>query len=121
MSGAGGDDAARRREDALHIGATRPAMFLGLPMKMTLCLFGVGYIVAVNVPGWQGLAWAAALLGPAYVAARLAVRRSIFGIEVVFGWLRTSGVTFDRATWGGSSRSPLPARQAARARGMRHV
>ena len=114
--------AQRKRQDTLHVGATRPAMFLGLPVKLTLLLLGSAYIVAVNV----SLLWAAAFLVPAYVGARLAVRRSFYGINILFVWAQTSLASYlspfsDRWIWGGASRAPLPSRFQTRSKGMRRV
>lgn len=114
------ETAQRKRQDTLHVGATRPAMFLGLPVKMTLLLLGGAYILAVNA----SFAWAAAYLVPAFVGARLAVRRSFYGINVLFVWAQTSLASClspfsDRWVWGGASRAPLPSRFRTRARGMR--
>ena len=74
--------AQREREDTLHIGATRPAMFLGLPVVWAVPLLGGAYLIQTNVTGLEGAAWAAAWLFPGYAAARLAVRKSFFGLNV---------------------------------------
>ena len=113
------ETALRKRQDMLHVGATRPAMFLGLPVKMTLLLLGGAYILAVNV----SFVWAAVYLVPAFVGARLAVRRSFYGINVFFIWAQTSLASFlspfsDRWVWGGASRVPLHSRFQTRTRGM---
>lgn len=112
---------ARDRENRLHMGAIRQGWWLGLPMKLTLLLFGVAYEIQVNVTGIRGLMWAAAFLVPTYVYARWAVRRSIFGIDVLFGFCRTGMLALDWWTWGGSRRAALPARPGVRVRGIRYL
>ena len=114
----------RKRQDTLHIGGTRPPVFLGLPIKLTLTLIGGAYVIAVNAP--NGIAWAAAYLIPGYVGARLAVQKSPYGINVAFAWVQSGLASYvspfsDRWTWGGASRSPLPTRFQTRPRGMRRV
>jgi type IV secretory pathway VirB3-like protein len=105
----------------LHIGATRPAMFWGLPMPLAVALMATAYVIQTMVTSWQGVLWAGAIVGPLWLGARLAVSRSPYGINVLAGWLFASGTIMDRGTWGGASRSPLPAAQSSRTRGMRHV
>lgn len=114
--------AHRKRQDTLHVGATRPAMFLGLPVKLTLLLLGGWYIIAVNV----SFVWACAYLIPGFVGARLAVRRSLYGINILLLWAQTSLASYlspfsDRWIWGGTSRVPLPSRFLTRTKGMRRV
>jgi type IV secretory pathway VirB3-like protein len=99
------------REDTLHVGATRPVRFWGLPMPLAVGLGGLGYIIQTNVTGWQGLIWAVSVVGPCWFLAYLAVAHDPYGINVVLAWLRTSFLLLDKAIWGGPSCSPLPARQ----------
>lgn len=114
--------AQRKRQDTLHVGATRPAMFFGLPVKLTLLLLCGWYLIAVNA----SLAWAFSYLIPGFVGARLAVRRSLYGINVLLLWAQTSLASClspfsDRWVWGGASRVPLTSRFQTRAKGMRRV
>ncbi len=110
----------REAEDTLHVGATRPAMLLGLPVLLAVALLLLGYLVWINVTGWNGLIWAVTVTGPAWVFARFTTAHDLYGIDVLVGWLRTSGIALDRGEWAGAStRSPLPVRSAFRARGMR--
>lgn len=112
---------ADAREDALHVGATRPAMLWGLPLPLAIILLGLGYEVLINLPGWHALAFVAAVWPPVWWALTRVIAHDLYGINVAVAWARTSGVTFDRGTWGGASRSPLPARPRLRARGMHHA
>ncbi len=109
-------------EDTLHVGATRPAMLLGLPVLLAVALLLLGYLVWINVTGWSGLVWAVTVTGPAWVFARFTVAHDLYGIDVLLGWFRTGGLALDRGAWeGASTRSPLPLRLSARARGMRRA
>ncbi|UEM08123.1 VirB3 family type IV secretion system protein (plasmid) [Skermanella rosea] len=98
------------REDTLHVGATRPVRFLGLPMPLAVALVGLAYVIQTNVTGWQGVLWAVSVVGPCWGIAYLAVAHDPYGINVGLAWLRTSLLSLDRGRWGGPSCSPLPAR-----------
>lgn len=112
----------REAEDTLHVGATRPAMLLGLPVLLSVLLLLGGYLVWINVTGWRGALWAVAFVGPAWVFARITLSHDLYGIDVLVGWARTAGLSLDRPAWGGAStRSPLPLRATAKLRGMLHV
>jgi type IV secretory pathway VirB3-like protein len=102
-------------EDTLHVGATRPVRFLGLPMPLAIALGGLAYFIQTNVTGWQGIIWAASIVGPLWFIAYLAVAHDPYGINVVLAWLRTSVLAFDKRQWG--THSPPPVRLEA---GWRH-
>jgi type IV secretory pathway VirB3-like protein len=105
--------ARKIREDTLHVGATRPARLLGLPMPLAIALGGLAYMIQTNVTGWRGALWAAAITGPVWVISFLAVARDPYGINVGLAWLRTAGALQDKSKYGGPSLSPLPARQSS--------
>ena len=111
---------AENREDMLHVGATRPAMLWGLPIVLAVAIVVAGYEIQAAFGNLQGIAWALAICVPAWVFARWRIGHDIYGINVLVAGLRLWGLAFDRATWGGGSRSPLPAPQT-RTMGMRHV
>lgn len=113
--------ATEAREDVLHVGGTRPAMFWGLPIVLAVAIVVAGYEIQAAFGNLQGIAWAAVFCVPTWIAARWRIGHDIYGINVLVACLRLLGLAFDRSTWGGGSRSPLPAAQAPRARGMRHV
>lgn len=117
-----GEDERRAMEDALPGGACRPPMLLGVPMLLIVPIGALGYLAWVNIGGWRGLTWAAALVIPALVAARLLTAHDVFGINVLAKWLATSGLglALGETEWGGTTRSPLPASER-RVRGMRHA
>jgi type IV secretory pathway VirB3-like protein len=96
------------REDTLHVGATRPAMFLGLPMPLAVGLAVLGYAIQVNVTGLEGVGWALAIVGPMGVCSYFAIEHDPYGINVWLAWLRTCLLMRDKSTWGGPSCSPLP-------------
>lgn len=99
------------REDTLHVGASRPVRFLGLPMPLAIALGGLAYFIQTNVTGWQGIIWAASIVGPLWFIAYLAVAHDPYGINVVLSYLRTVVLAMDRGQWGGPTCAPLPARE----------
>jgi type IV secretory pathway VirB3-like protein len=112
---------AEEREDTLHLGGTRPAMFGGLPIILAVAIAVAGYEIQAAFGNLQGIAWALAICTPLWFAARWAIGHDLYGINVIVAATRLYGLSFDRETWGGGSRHPLPAAQPGRARGMRHV
>ena len=96
-------------------------MFGGLPIVLAVAIAVGWYEIQASIGGLQGIAWAFAVCVPGWIAARWAISRDTYGINVAVACLRLLGLAFDRGTWGGGSRSPLPAVQPARAMGMRHV
>jgi type IV secretory pathway VirB3-like protein len=109
------------REDMLHVGGTRPAMFWGLPIVLAAGIVVAGYEIQAAFGNLQGIAWAFAVCLPAWSVARWLVGRDIYGVNVLAASLRLRGLAFDRSAWAGGSRSPLPAIQPSRTTGMRHV
>ena len=103
-----------RREDALHLGAVRPLRILGLPMQLATLLGGLGYIIQINITGWQGFVWALAIVGPFWVVGYILTAHDPYGCSVGFAWARTTVLMFDKATWGGASCAPLPASGSTR-------
>lgn len=99
------------REDTLHVGATRPISFLGLPIQLAVSLMMVAYMIQTNITGWRGAIWAVAIVGPCWFFAWLAVAHDPYGINVAFAWLRTCFFCRDKKIWGGVSCSPLPIKE----------
>ncbi len=92
--------------DPLFVAATRPALFLGLPIGLVavmLVLFGL-IIVLIQDPLYE-----LALL-PLWLGARELVRYDYNAVRVAGLWLRTKARALDAAHWGGSSPSPFPIR-----------
>src|SRR4051794_27825363 len=94
------------REDTLHVGATRPVQFLGLPMPLAVALAVIAYMIQTNVTGWEGVVWAVAVVGPVGLCAYFAVEHDPYGINVALAWLRTCVLMRDKGTWGGPSCRP---------------
>ena len=78
------------REDTLHVGATRPVMFLGLPMPLAVCLMVLAYMIQTNLTGWYGVSWAVAVVGPCWgVAPTSPSSHDPYGTNVWLAWPRT--------------------------------
>ncbi len=98
------------REDTLHVGATRPIMFLGLPMQVAICILMVGYFIQTTITGLSGILWAAVFIGPCWIFCAVSVSQDPYGLSVAFSWYQTCFLCSDKKVWGGVSCSPLPAR-----------
>ena len=108
------------REDTLHVGATRPVSFLGLPIPLAVCLMVLAYMIQTNITGWYGIAWASAIVGPVLGScAYLAVAHDPYGINVWLAWLRTCVLLLRQGPLGRPSCSPLPLASAVRRNAMR--
>jgi type IV secretion system protein VirB3 len=100
--------------DTLYLAATRPALFMGVPL-----IVGVGFmmlggfiIVLLKNPLYE------LLLVPLWLAARVLVARDYNAVGVALLFLRTAGRGVDGRIWGGASVAPLPIRIPQRGRGM---
>lgn len=111
----------RAREDAVPVGSTRPARFLGLPFPLAVVMGALAYLIQTNVTGWRGLGWAAAVVGPVWLVAMLAIARDPYGANVGLAWLRCCGLLRDPLGLGAPSLSPLPGRQPAPTRRPRRA
>ncbi len=98
------------KEDTLHAGATRPVMFLGIPIQLAVGLGLLAYAIQINVTGWKGVLWGLSIAGPAWLFCAIAVAHDPYGMSVAFSWVRTCLLSRDRKKWGGMSLSPLPPR-----------
>lgn len=97
------------REDTLHVGATRPIMFLGLPMQVAVGILMVGYFIQTTITGLSGIIWAAIAVGPCWFICAVLVSQDPYGLNVALAWYQTCFLCSDKKIWGGVSRSPLPA------------
>ena len=100
--------------DTLYLAATRPALFMGVPL-----IVGVGFmmlggfiIVLLENPLYE------LFLVPLWLAARVLVARDYNAVGVALLFLRTAGRGVDGRFWGGASVAPLPIRIPQRGRGM---
>jgi type IV secretion system protein VirB3 len=92
--------------DPLFVAATRPALFLGLPIGLvTLFMLAFGLIIVLIQNPFEEL-----ILLPAWLAARLLVRYDYNAVRVAGLWLQTKARSLDTAHWGGASPSPFPVR-----------
>lgn len=100
--------------DTLYLAATRPAMFMGVPLVLvTLFLMLTGLIVVLlKNPLYL------VIIVPLWLATRELVARDYNAAGVVMLYLRTAGRSVDSRKWGGASVSPNPIRLARRGRGM---
>lgn len=96
------------REDTLHVGATRPVSFLGLPMELAVGLAALAYFIQITVTGLEGVAWAAVAVGPLWFFSVQMVSQDPYGISVAVAWYQTCFLCRDKKIWGGVSLSPLP-------------
>jgi len=100
--------------DTLYLAATRPALFMGVPLALgagLLMLTGIVVVIFKN-PLYLGL------IIPLFFAARELVARDYNAVGVALLYLRTAGRSVDSGKWGGASVTPVPVRLRGRGRGM---
>ena len=99
--------------DTLYLAATRPAMFMGVPLAVgALLMMLCGLIVVImKNPFYLGV------MVPLWFGARELVARDYNAVGVVLLYLRTAGRSVDNHLWGGASISPFPIRIKNRGRG----
>ncbi|MBB2755661.1 UNVERIFIED_ORG: type IV secretion system protein VirB3 [Rhizobium aethiopicum] len=104
----------RLEEATLYLAATRPALFLGVPLTLAgiFMMLGGFVIVVVQNPLYE------VIIIPLWFSARLVVERDYNAASVVLLFLQTAGRNVDGLVWGGASVSPNPIRVPARGRGM---
>jgi type IV secretion system protein VirB3 len=100
--------------DTLYLAATRPALFMGVPLIVAVAFMMLGgfIIVLLEDPLYE------LTLIPLWLAARVLVSRDYNAVGVAMLFLRTAGRGVDNARWGGASVAPLPIRIPARGRGI---
>jgi type IV secretion system protein VirB3 len=106
--------AEKLEESVLYLAATRPALFLGVPLPLAgailmaaglvIVLFQNPFYEVVMIPIWMGI--------------RIVVARDYNAANVLLLWLRTAGTGVDGHIWGGSTVSPSPISVPRRGRGM---
>jgi type IV secretion system protein VirB3 len=104
-------------EDPLFLALTRPTLWLGVPVEATLV---VGFASVLILMVFGNPIWALAIGGALLGAARLIVRADYNMFQILFLYGRTKAPAPNKALWGGSSYSPLPASGPKR-RGFAHV
>lgn len=100
--------------NTLYLAATRPALFMGVPLVLAALLLMLAGFVVVLLKNPLYLA----IMIPLWFGARELVARDYNAVGVVLLYLRTAGRSVDGRTWGGASTSPFPMRPARRVRGM---
>ncbi len=103
--------------DTLYLAATRPAMFMGVPLTLGAMLLMLAGLIVVVFKNPLYLT----IIAPLWLAARELVARDYNAVGVVLLYLRTAGRSVDSKRWGGASVSPAPLRGRQRARGMLDV
>jgi type IV secretion system protein VirB3 len=100
--------------DILYLAATRPALFMGVPLIVAVVFMMLGgfIIVLLENPLYE------LTLIPLWLSARVLVARDYNAVGIAVLFLRTAGRGVDSARWGGASVAPLPIRIPARGRGM---
>lgn len=100
--------------DTLYLAATRPAMFMGVPMTLAaFFLMLVGLVVVLFKNPLYLI-----MLVPLWFAARELVARDYNAVGVVLLYLKTAGQSVDSDKWGGASVSPHPIKLQNRGRGI---
>jgi type IV secretion system protein VirB3 len=100
--------------DTLYLAATRPALFMGVPLALGAVLLMLTGLLVVLLKNPLYLI----LMLPLFFAARELVARDYNAVGVTLLFLRTAGRSVDSDKWGGASVTPLPIRLRTRVRGM---
>lgn len=100
--------------DTLYLAATRPAMFMGVPLSVGAILLMLTGLLVVVLKNPLYLA----IMLPLWFASRELVARDYNAVGVVLLYLRTAGRSIDGRKWGGASVSPNPIRPRSGVRGM---
>ncbi|MDD2795759.1 type IV secretion system protein VirB3 [Acidocella sp.] len=105
--------------DTLYLAATRPAMFMGVPLSLGAMLLMLAGLIVVIFKNPLYLM----VMAPLWLGARELVARDYNAVGVVLLYLRTAGRSVDVKRWGGASVSPAPVRdhRNGHGRGMRDV
>lgn len=98
---------ARLEESTLYVAATRPALFLGVPLTLA------GFLIVIFQNPLYEL-----VLVPLWFGARVIVERDYNAVSVVLLFLQSAGRSIDGQVWGGASVSPNPIKVPQRGRGM---
>lgn len=100
--------------DTLYLAATRPALFMGVPLVVAVAFMMLaGFVIVIfENPLYE------AILIPLWFAAKVLVARDYNAVGVAVLFLRTAGRGVDGSVWGGASVAPLPIRVPRRGRGM---
>lgn len=101
-------------ETTLYLAATRPALFLGVPLSLAgAFLMLAGFIIVILQNPLYEL-----VLIPLWLAAKLVVERDYNAASVLLLFLQSAARSVDGPAWGGASVSPNPIKVPPRGRGM---
>lgn len=101
-------------ETTLYLAATRPALFLGVPLSLAgAFLMLAGFIIIILQNPLYEL-----VLIPLWLAAKLVVERDYNAASVLLLFLQSAARSVDGPVWGGASVSPHPIKVPPRGRGM---
>jgi type IV secretion system protein VirB3 len=103
--------------DTLYLAATRPALFMGVPLALGAIFLMLTGLIVVLMKNPLYLI----IMLPLFFAARELVSRDYNAVGVVMLYLRTAGRSVDSDKWGGASVAPLPVRLRTRGRGMNNA
>jgi type IV secretion system protein VirB3 len=101
-------------ESTLYLAATRPALFMGVPLPVAgLFIMAAGFVIVfLKNPFYE------VLMLPVWIGTRFLVARDYNAANVILLWLRTAGRSVDSGTWGGATLSPNPMKAPRRGRGI---
>ncbi|RZS76862.1 type IV secretion system protein VirB3 [Phyllobacterium myrsinacearum] len=104
----------RLEETTLYLAATRPALFMGVPLPIAggMMMLGGFIMVLLQNPLYE------LILLPMWYGIKLVVERDYNAGTVVFLFLKSAGRGIEAPVWGGASVSPNPIKVPARGRGM---
>ena len=100
--------------DTLYLAATRPALFMGVPLALGAVLLMLTGLLVVLLKNPLYLI----VMLPLFFAARELVARDYNAVGVALLFLRTAGRSVDGDKWSGASVTPLPIRLRTRGRRM---
>ena len=100
--------------DTLYLAATRPGLFMGVPLALGAAFLMLTGFLVVLLKNPLYLV----LMLPLFFAARELVARDYNAVGVMLLYLRTAGRSVDSDKWGGASVTAFPIRLRSRGRGM---
>ncbi|MBY5827831.1 type IV secretion system protein VirB3 [Rhizobium leguminosarum] len=104
----------RLEETTLYLAATRPALFMGVPLALAggIMMMGGCIMVILQNPLYE------LILLPIWYGTKLMVERDYNAAGVLLLFLQSAGRGVESPVWGGASVSPNPIKVPARGRGM---
>lgn len=100
-------------EAVIEAAATRPPMFLGLPLRLSSVLVCVGALLLILTDSFKWQFGIAVGMGMVWGAAKALVARDLHGFDVWLVHAVTDGLALDRPEWGGARPASLSLRPGA--------